>query len=259
MLILAHRGAPTEHTENTLPSFEAAWQAGADVLEMDVRTSRDGALVVFHDATVDRMSGVRGDVHAMTLAELQALPLRAPKHLENAGRYKIPTFQEILTALPDAPLNVDLKAVSAAGVRQVHADVAASATQAPRTRRILLTSADANTQRLIRALPKELFDFGFDRNEVLHVLAAATLRWRPHAGYRGLAFQAPAHITVWGRPVTVFTPAVQRYLQALHCPVHLWWQGDAMFDSPARLQWAQARGVDGVFTNAVRSLASGPR
>jgi glycerophosphoryl diester phosphodiesterase len=89
--IVAHRGAPTTHPENTLPSFEAAIGIGARIVELDVRVSADGAAVVIHDPTVDRTTDGTGSVHELTVEELRRL---------DAGnsdiRARIPTLAEVL-------------------------------------------------------------------------------------------------------------------------------------------------------------------
>jgi glycerophosphoryl diester phosphodiesterase len=75
MLKIGHRGRPgnPRQGENTLRSFEAALAAGADALEFDIRKSKDGALVVIHDATVDRTTNGRGKVCDISYAGLATL------------------------------------------------------------------------------------------------------------------------------------------------------------------------------------------
>ena len=72
-LAVAHRGDPIAHPENTLEAFAAAVDAGADMIELDVRTTADGALVLLHDETLDRVWGVARSVVDMTVAETRAL------------------------------------------------------------------------------------------------------------------------------------------------------------------------------------------
>jgi len=60
--IIAHRGASTDERENTLPAFERAIAVGADFVELDVQVSADGALVVFHDVDLDRLTPLRGSL-----------------------------------------------------------------------------------------------------------------------------------------------------------------------------------------------------
>jgi glycerophosphoryl diester phosphodiesterase len=103
-LVVAHRGASAEWPENTLEAFEAAIEAGADVVELDVRLSRDGVPVVMHDADVSRSTGGRGFVHELTLSELKALDA-APGR---AGRAEIPTLGEVLR-MASGRVGVDLE------------------------------------------------------------------------------------------------------------------------------------------------------
>ena len=93
---VGHRGAAGHAPENTFASFEAALRLGADVVELDVRRSRDGELVVVHDATVDRTTDGRGEVHALSLAQLRALDAGVHFGPEFRGE-RIPTLAEVLT------------------------------------------------------------------------------------------------------------------------------------------------------------------
>lgn len=91
--------------ENTLRSFVAAQHAGLDLIELDLHLSKDGALVVMHDADVDRTTDGRGPIADKTLAELRAL---------DAGRgERVPVFEEVLDAV-SKPLQAEIKDVAAA-------------------------------------------------------------------------------------------------------------------------------------------------
>ncbi len=91
--------------ENTLRSFVAAQQAGLDLIELDLHLSKDGALVVMHDAEVDRTTDGSGPIAEKTLAELRAL---------DAGRgERVPVFEEVLEAVR-TPLQAEIKDVAAA-------------------------------------------------------------------------------------------------------------------------------------------------
>ena len=68
--LYAHRGASAERPENTMPAFERAVEAGADALEMDVHLTRDGHLVVAHDDTALRTTGVPKPWTEMDLDEV---------------------------------------------------------------------------------------------------------------------------------------------------------------------------------------------
>ncbi|WAU81380.1 glycerophosphodiester phosphodiesterase family protein [Streptomyces sp. Qhu-G9] len=104
-LTIGHRGIMGVEPENTLRSFIAAQQAGLDLIELDLHLSKDGALVVMHDADVDRTTDGSGPIAEKTLAELRAL---------DAGRgERIPVFEEVLDAVT-APLQAEIKDVAAA-------------------------------------------------------------------------------------------------------------------------------------------------
>jgi len=75
-LFAAHRGGSLLWPENSLLAFRGALGLGADYLELDVHLSRDGAVIVIHDATLDRTTTGRGPIRAQTLAALKALRLR---------------------------------------------------------------------------------------------------------------------------------------------------------------------------------------
>lgn len=91
--------------ENTLRSFVAAQDAGLDLIELDLHLSKDGALVVMHDAEVDRTTDGTGPIADKTLAELRSL---------DAGRgERVPVFEEVLDTVR-TPLLVQIKDVAAA-------------------------------------------------------------------------------------------------------------------------------------------------
>ncbi|MGW5867790.1 glycerophosphodiester phosphodiesterase [Streptomyces sp. NPDC055239] len=104
-LTIGHRGVMGVEPENTLRSFIAAQAAGLDLIELDLHLSKDGALVVMHDADVARTTDGKGPIAEKTLAELREL---------DAGRgERIPVFEEVLDAV-QAPLQAEIKDVAAA-------------------------------------------------------------------------------------------------------------------------------------------------
>lgn len=112
-LNFAHRGASHHAPENTLSAFRLARTLGADGVELDVRLSQDGVVVVVHDATVDRTTDGTGAVADLTLAELRELDAGSWFSPHFAGEH-IPTLVEVLeTAGQDLLLNLELKATGA--------------------------------------------------------------------------------------------------------------------------------------------------
>jgi glycerophosphoryl diester phosphodiesterase len=98
--ICAHRGASIDAPENTLAAFQLAWDQGVEAIELDVRLSRDGEVVVIHDATTARTAGLDRPVAEQTLAELRALDAGAWHAPRFAGE-RVPTLREVLDTVPD--------------------------------------------------------------------------------------------------------------------------------------------------------------
>ncbi len=93
--ICAHRGFSTVAPENSMPAFGAAVALGAEEIEFDLWSTRDGVLVSCHDSTLDRVSNGHGKIYEHTYEELLALDFGG-KHGEKFSGLKIPTFEEIL-------------------------------------------------------------------------------------------------------------------------------------------------------------------
>lgn len=97
--IIAHRGASFDAPENTLAAMKLAWMQQADAIELDLWLSRDGRLVVFHDADTKRFGGPARPVSEQTWAELQTLDVSGAKHPRFKGE-RIPTLASILATVP---------------------------------------------------------------------------------------------------------------------------------------------------------------
>ncbi|MCQ4041879.1 glycerophosphodiester phosphodiesterase [Streptantibioticus rubrisoli] len=105
---IGHRGVMGVEPENTLRSFVRAHREGLDGIELDLHLSKDGALVVMHDETVDRTTDGSGAIKDFTLAELRQL---------DAGQgERVPVFEEVLDAVPRLPVQAEIKDVAAARV-----------------------------------------------------------------------------------------------------------------------------------------------
>ncbi len=105
-LVIGHRGAPVDHPENTLESFEAAIRAGADMVELDVRLSADGVAVIMHDSDVSATTDGSGFVHELSLADMKRLDASGGR----GARVEVPTFAEALQTLAGrAGVDVEIK------------------------------------------------------------------------------------------------------------------------------------------------------
>jgi glycerophosphoryl diester phosphodiesterase len=111
VLNIAHRGASGTFPENTLSAFRAAIDAGADMCELDVQLTRDGAVVVIHDDTVERTTDGKGEVAKMTLEEIKRFDAGAKFKSGATKDERIPTLEEVFTVTSGkCGLNIELKA-----------------------------------------------------------------------------------------------------------------------------------------------------
>jgi glycerophosphoryl diester phosphodiesterase len=106
-LTVGHRGVMAVEPENTLRSFRRAVREGVDQVELDLHLSKDGALVVMHDPSVNRTTDGSGRIRDLTLAELRGLDAGLGEH--------VPVFEEVLDAV-ELPIQAEIKDVAAARV-----------------------------------------------------------------------------------------------------------------------------------------------
>lgn len=110
VVIAAHRGMAAGYPENTLAAFRHSVSAGFPVIEVDLRATADGHIVILHDETVDRTTDGTGEVGRMTLAEVRSLDAGSHAGPRFAGE-PVPTYSETLEALSGlgATLILDIK------------------------------------------------------------------------------------------------------------------------------------------------------
>ncbi|MGH7804241.1 MAG: glycerophosphodiester phosphodiesterase [Candidatus Binatia bacterium] len=235
-----HRGAAGLAPENTMPSFRQALADGADILELDVHATRDGAIVVIHDDTVDRTTDGRGEVRGLELAALQRLD--AGYHFEANGRHpfrgcgvRIPTLREVMLALPEVALNVEVKQLDPPIEREVRALL----DELGRVDDVVLAAEhDEVMKRLHAAAPGSWFSFSsVEAMEIWQRLQA-----NDFAGYRppGHALQIPPRFG----SVEVVTAESVAAVHALGVELHVW----TINDEP-EMERLLDLGVDGVMSD----------
>ena len=108
-LVIAHRGYRANYPENTLVAFQAAIDAGADMIELDVLLTRDRKMVVIHDESLDRTTNGQGMVTDYTLSELKELDAGSWFDPCFTGE-RLPTLEEVLDLVKgQAFLNIEIK------------------------------------------------------------------------------------------------------------------------------------------------------
>jgi glycerophosphoryl diester phosphodiesterase len=130
--VFAHRGGCALGPENTIAAFDRGLAAGADGLELDVRLSADGMVVVCHDETLDRTTDATGPVVARTAAELSRVDA-GYRFTDDGGHHPfrrqgvgVPTLREVLARYPDTPIIVEMKPDTAEMGLALVADVLAA-------------------------------------------------------------------------------------------------------------------------------------
>ncbi|MBX3185099.1 MAG: glycerophosphodiester phosphodiesterase [Polyangiaceae bacterium] len=247
-LCFAHRGGASLWPENTLEAFRGALALGVTHLESDLRQTRDGHLVLFHDARVERVTNGRGYVHEHTLAELQALDAGYRFYQDGGYPYRgrgvrIPTLEEVLDALPEARLNLELKGRSlAVGARlwqliehrQIH-------------ERLLVAAAnDLSVQRFRELSRGQVATSAGSRECLRFVVSVYTGTWRfitPEYD----ALQLPLAL---GRLPVVTRRSIQ-IAHELGVQVHAW-----TVDDPETMRALWRREVDGIMTDRPDLLMS---
>jgi glycerophosphoryl diester phosphodiesterase len=231
--VFAHRGGAALRPENTLLAFDHGLSLGADGLELDVHLSRDGVVVVHHDATLERTTSGRGPLAALTADELGGLDAgwHCPEFRGAAGG--VPRLDTVLRRYP-VPLIIELKVNDPVLARKTIDAVRA----ARAVGRVALGSFSTRVLRAARTYDPAIRT-GSSREETRLALYRSWVRWpvrRP--SYR--EFQVPE---VSGS-TRVVTPLFVRHAHEAGVAVHVW-TVDAAHDMSRLLDW----GVDGLISD----------
>ena len=247
--LIAHRGGSALAPENTLAAFDQAARLGADALEIDVRRTRDGAVVIFHDEETTRLTGQPGTIEDRTLDEVRALDAGFSFSADGGATFPfrgaglaVPTLAELLARHPALRLNIDAKTDDEPLARSlVEVLLATDALELA----CVGSFHDLQAERLGALLP------GFARYlpeqaATCHVLAAK-------AGASGegcpAGFELASLPHRMGELVVVDGPVVA-WFHARAMPVHAW-----TVDDPADMRSLLALGVDGIVTDRPDLLA----
>jgi glycerophosphoryl diester phosphodiesterase len=230
-IAFAHRGGAAGGLENTMASFTRAAEAGYRYLETDVQATADGRLAVFHDATLDRVTGRPG--------KIGQLPWSAVSQAKVGGVEPIPLLEDVLGAWPDLRFNIDAKSDAAAG------PLIAAIRRTGALRRVCVTSFSDRRLRRIRAALGPQLCTALGPREVLR-LRNASWWGGPGAGAprEGACVQIPIRFGL--------TFADQRFVDHAHrceLPVHVW-----TVDDPRTMNRLLDLGVDGIMTDRIGAL-----
>jgi len=249
-LFFAHRGGAALAPENTLVAYEKGVALGADALELDIHTTRDGVTVVIHDPTVDRTTDGHGVVANLTLAELQRLDA-GYRFTPDGGRtypYRgqgvtIPTLREVFERFPDRRVNIDLKQDtpnSAGRLWELIQEMGAED-------RVLVGSFEPATIAAFRQISARRVATAASPREARNLLLVGVLLRRP--GWLNPLYDA-LQVPETYRGVRVVSPGSIAAAHHLNVAVHVW----TVDDRPTMdrlLDW----GVDGLMSDRPDVLA----
>ncbi|MGW5672673.1 glycerophosphodiester phosphodiesterase family protein [Micromonospora sp. NPDC003776] len=230
-LAFAHRGGAADGDENTAAAFARAVALGYRYVETDVHATADGVPVIFHDATLRRVTGEPGRIADLRWADLASVRV--------GGAAVVPRLDEVLTAWPQIRFNIDVKADDAA------APAVDTVLRAGAGERVLLASFSDTRLTRLRALagPKVATSLG--------MRGVARLRM---ASLHGRPVRLPPSVVAAQVPVRYGRiPVVDRrfiaYCHRIGLQVHVW-----TIDEPTDMHDLLDRGVDGIMTDHVGVL-----
>ncbi len=244
-LLMAHRGGAGLAPENTMAAFRRALKTwDADVLEMDVRTTADGRLVVLHDATVDRTTDGRGQVSSLPWNDVRSLDAGFRfRDLDGAASFRgrglgIPLFAEVLETFPHARLIVEPKVADAA--RPLRRAVATHGAE----HRVLVGAEFEAARRRARG---HRGPWGASRRQVAFFWAMHRV---PLVWWLGVPAVDALEVPERSGRVNVVTPAFVRRAHRANLPVHVW-----TIDAEEDMRRLLGCGVDGIQTDRPDRLA----
>ncbi len=226
---IAHRGGGEDHPENSLPAIAQAVELGYRYVEIDIRATRDGVPVLFHDEMLERMTGRGGRIEELSWGQVQELRL--------AGVEAIPRLEEVFATWPSLRIALDIKSDRA--IEPVAAMI--------RARRVQdRVSVGAVSQRRAWQLRRV---FG---GEVCHALGSfdvARLRLASFGLPVGAVSEAAAQVPSRHRGIPIVDRAFLRAAHARRIRVHVW-----TLNRAAEIERLLDLGIDGVMTNRLTLL-----
>jgi glycerophosphoryl diester phosphodiesterase len=242
-IAFAHRGGAALWPENTRLAFEGAVALGYRYIETDLRMTRDGAIVCFHDETLDRTTDATGPLHMRTLAELKRLD--AGYRFTRDGRtfpfrgggHTIPTLEEALALHPELRLNVEIKQASPSMELALWEEIDRLGARA----RLLVAAASDPLVHRFRALrPSDFMPTSPGIRGVFRFWVGVRTGLANVDRYSFDALQVPAFY----RGLTVVD---RRFVEVAHrrgLRVHVW-----TIDEPSEMRRLLDLGVDGLMTD----------
>ena len=226
--IVGHRGARGEAPENTAAGFQVAMEAGVTEIELDVRLSRDGHLIVVHDANVTRTTGERGKAHHYTLSQLEVLDARrnTPGWHSPLG---IPSLREVVDLCgPSMRFQFEVKGADRVILHRLAHQLVDFINQRQMNDRVVVTSSHTGFLRMLGTMTAHI-----ERGYVAEYRYQQPTR---RAVALGCTWLMPRH--------TLVPPALMRRARRRNLKVSTWTVNDL-----TRAERMVELGVDGIITD----------
>ncbi|MCI0398172.1 MAG: glycerophosphodiester phosphodiesterase [Chloroflexi bacterium] len=241
-LVIAHQGGDGLWPGDTLYAFERAAGMGVDVLEMDVHSTADGALVLMHDDTVDRTTDGAGKINSLTLDELKSLdagydwsPDGGQSFPYRGQGITAPTLEEIFTTFPSQWMVIEIKQVEPPIVEPLCQMIR----QYGLADRALVASFHKQTMAAFRTACPEVATSAAE-DEIRPFFILNTL-------FLGALHSPPAHafqVPEYSGSLHVLTPRFVRGAHGRNLEVHAW-----TINETADMQRMLDLGIDGIITD----------
>lgn len=240
---IAHRGASAEAPENTIPAIQLALEKyRVDMVEIDLRLSKDKVPVVFHDATLERTTDGKGPLSRHSLNELKARDAGFSFDPEGKGIFPyrgkgvtIPTLEEVLRQFPEANFLLEIKEKSPSCVEKILRVIQRFRGKGS----LLVGSFHGSVTRELRQLRDSSIKSVFSRDEVLWACLVFALGFK--------RFSPPAHHASLPRREYGMRLDEAKWIAFLHrCGVKVYYW---TIDETLEMEELIKAGADGILTN----------
>jgi glycerophosphoryl diester phosphodiesterase len=240
--VIAHRGGGGQWPGETIFAFEQALKIGADVIEMDVRSTADDALVLIHNATLEETTNGQGDVHDHSLEQLKKLDAGF-KWTDDGGKtfpfrgknITVPTLEEVFSAFPGARMNIEIKQTEPSIV----APLARMIRDHGMTDRVLIAAFSDSALGEFRRICPEVATSA-SRSELIKFVAIDGL----FHGHKDIPDTDAIQVLSKFSVVPVITERLVRTAHGLDLPIHAWTVNRA-----EEMQRMISLGLDGIITD----------
>lgn len=243
-LIMAHRGESENTPENTMLALEAAASIGVDVLESDVRLTKDGKLVLFHDETLERTTDKVGTIRDYTLNELREIDFGYTFSPDNGATFpfrgkghSIVTLEEAFARFPNTVFNLDIKDT----IPSAPEELARIISQSNQSNSVIIASFNnMQIERFRELMPKipTAAHPGEVKRFVLNTKFGLPRIRSDDIHYRSFA------VPMKSGPLKVITKKFVRKAHEFNLAVHVW-----TINNSATMNYLIDLGIDGIFTD----------